>query len=259
MVLSRLRGVSEKIMKPMANFAIKIGLTPNQATLLGFLVSVVAAGLIFIYPYWRYILVVSAGLFLLAGYFDALDGAIARNSHRITAFGGFLDSVLDRYSDAFIIGCIILVGYPFSTLCVPWIGLVALVGSLLVSYTRARAEAAGGQTMAVGLFERGERMLLIMGILVLQGIPAIQYTTDPLWNYTGIGMIVLAIMTNITVIQRILYARKILPEIEAEIKTKAMETLQEEVKAPVQENGAGKTVLKGASGKITLKPEKITT
>ncbi len=216
MVLSRFRKVSDKVIKPAAEFAIKIGLTPNKATLLGFLVSIVAAGIIFVYPYWNYILIFSAGLILLAGYFDALDGAIARNSHRITAFGGFLDSVLDRYSDAFMIGCIILVGFPYSVLCVPVIGLIALVGSLLVSYTRARAEAAGAKKMSVGLLERGERMILIMIVLVLQGFPQLSYTTNPLFNYTGIGMIILAVLTHVTVIQRILHARRVLPETEQE-------------------------------------------
>ncbi|MHA1264294.1 MAG: CDP-alcohol phosphatidyltransferase family protein [Candidatus Helarchaeota archaeon] len=259
MVLSRLRSVSEKVMKPMANFAIKLGITPNQATLLGFFVSIVAALLIFIYPSWRYILILSSGLFLLAGYFDALDGAIARNSHHITAFGGFLDSVLDRYSDSIIIGCIILVGYPYSVLCIPWIGLVALIGSLLVSYTRARAEAAGGQKMVVGLFERGERMLLIMGVLILQGIPELQYTTNPLYNYTGIGMIILAFMTHITVIQRILYARRILPEIEAQVKAKAFQTVHDTSESLIHEDVPSDKSLKEIPEKTSSLSEKAST
>ena len=232
MVLSRLRSISEKIMKPAANFAIKLGITPNVATLLGFMVSVIAAGLIFVYPVWPWILMVTAILFFVAGYFDALDGAIARNSHQITKFGGFLDSVLDRYSDAFIIGCIMLVGYPYSVLCVPWIGLIALVGSLLVSYTRARAEAAGVEKFSVGFFERSERMILIMVVLFLQGNPFIQYTTNPLYNYTGIGMIILAVCTHLTVIQRILHARKALGEIEEPSEMQAEETVVEENHTP---------------------------
>lgn len=228
MVLSRLRKISEKIIKPAAEIAIKIGITPNIATLMGFLVSVIAAILIFLYPVWNYILIFSAGLIFLSGYFDALDGAIARNSYRITAFGGFLDSVLDRFSDAIMIGCIILVGYPFSVLCVPWIGLIALVGSLLVSYTRARAEAAGAEKMAVGIAERGERMIILMIVLGLQGVPELAYTTNPYLNYTGIGMIILAVLTHITVIQRIIYARRVLPSIKQHNKEKEIEISPEE-------------------------------
>ena len=230
-----MRNLSEKIIKPMAQKAIKLGITPNSATLLGFCVSVVAALIILIYPIWHFILIVSAGLILLAGYFDALDGAIARNSHRITAFGGFLDSVLDRYSDAIMITCIIFVGFPISVLCVPWIGLVALVGSLLVSYTRARAESAGAKSMAVGFAERSERMIILMIFLVLQGIPAIQYTTNPLYNYTGIGMIILAVLTQITVIQRIVAAMRKLPEAEnAVINQNGMSAINIEARAPAQ-------------------------
>ena len=127
---------------------------------------------------------------------------------------------------AIIISILILAG-----LCVNWIGLIALFGSLLVSYTRARAEAAGGQKMAVGLFERGERMLLIMGVLILQGIPLFQYTTNLQFGYVGVGVIILAIATHITAIQRILYARKMLPVIENEIKERAIQ----EIGVPVPE------------------------
>ena len=235
MVLSKMRNLSEKIIRPMAKKAIALGITPNSATLLGFCVSVVAALIILIYPMWHYILIVSAGLILLGGYFDALDGAIARNSHRITAFGGFLDSVLDRYSDAIMITCIIFVGFPNSILCVPWIGLVAIVGSLLVSYTRARAESAGAKSMAVGFAERSERMIILMIFLVLQGIPAIQYTTNPLFNYTGIGMIILAVLTQITVVQRIVAAMKKLPEAEnAMINQNGATTTSLEMQEPPQ-------------------------
>jgi archaetidylinositol phosphate synthase len=215
MVLSKMRNISEKIIKPFANGAIKIGLTPNKATLIGFLVSILSASLIFLYPIWRYILLVSAGLFFLAGCLDALDGAIARNSHGVTAFGGFLDSVLDRYSDAILIGCIIFVGFPSAPLCVPWIGLIALIGSLLVSYTRARAESAGAKKMAVGIAERGERMIILMIVLILQGIPELALTANPVLMpvlaYTNIGLIILAILTHFTVIQRIVHAYRVLP------------------------------------------------
>lgn len=214
-VLSKMRTFSDKLIKPIADRAIKLHITPNNATILGFCVSVMSAGLIFIYPIFHYILIVTSGLLLLAGCLDALDGAIARNSHRITAFGGFLDSVLDRYSDAIMITCIIFVGFPNSTLCVPWIGLLALIGSLLVSYTRARAEAAGAKSMAVGIAERSERMLILMAVLVLQGIPSLTILGgDPMFSYTNIGLIILAILTHITVVQRIIHAWKKLPDTE---------------------------------------------
>ncbi|NVM54962.1 MAG: CDP-alcohol phosphatidyltransferase family protein [Candidatus Helarchaeota archaeon] len=260
MVLSRLRKISEKILKPAANFAIKIGITPNMATFLAFLVSIIAAGLIFLYPIWNYILIFSAGLIFLSGYFDALDGAIARNSYRITKFGGFLDSVLDRYADAIMIGCLILVGYPTQILCVTWIGLVALIGSLLVSYTRARAESAGatnGKKMAVGIAERSERMIILMIVFVLQGFPELSLTTNPLLNYTGIGMIILAVLTHITVIQRIIHAYRVLPEVEQKSKDEEKASSPEEKTGSIEEIITRPAELTSSPEEFVSKPEKI--
>lgn len=257
MVLSRLRSISEKILRPAANVAIKLGITPNMATLLGFLVSIIAAGLIFLYPVWQYFLVLCAGLLLLAGYFDALDGAIARNSHQITAFGGFLDSVLDRYADAILIGCIILAG-----LCVPWVGLTAIIGALLVSYTRARAEAADGENvsgkkMAVGIAERGERMLILMAVLALQGIPELTYTANAQFGYVGIGIIILAILTHITVIQRIIHALRNLPESPQEPKETTPDGTLEETFVKSEEIMSAPEAVAGISGASSEKSEKI--
>ncbi|NVM30082.1 MAG: CDP-alcohol phosphatidyltransferase family protein [Candidatus Helarchaeota archaeon] len=258
MVLSRLRSISEKILRPAANLAIKLGITPNQATLLGFFVSIIAAGVIFLYPIWPYFLVLCAGLLLLAGYFDALDGAIARNSHQITAFGGFLDSVLDRYADAILIGCIILAG-----LCVPWIGLIAIIGTLLVSYTRARAEAAngenvGGKKMAVGIAERGERMLLLMAVFALQGIPELtMWVKYPQWGYVGIGIIILAILTHITVIHRIIHALRNLPESPQEPPETEPEDTQEDVVVKSEEIVSAPEAVVRASAATSKKSENI--
>lgn len=257
MVLSRLRSISEKILRPAADFAIRLGITPNQATLLGFLVSIVAAGVIFLYPIWPYFLVLCAGLLLLAGYFDALDGAIARNSHQITAFGGFLDSVLDRYADAILIGCIILAG-----LCVPWVGLIAIIGTLLVSYTRARAEAAngenvGGKKMAVGIAERGERMLILMAVLALQGIPELTYTTNGQFGYVGIGIIILAILTHITVIHRIIHALRNLPESPQKPQETEPEGTQEDVVVKTEEIVSAPEAVVRTSAATSKKSENI--
>ncbi len=258
MVLSRLRSLSEKILKPAANVAIKLGITPNVATLFAFVISIIAAGFIFLYPMWGYILIVSALLLLLSGYFDALDGAIARNSHQITAFGGFLDSVLDRYSDAILIGCIILAG-----LCVSWIGLIALVGSLLVSYSRARAEAAAGNNisgkkMAVGLFERSERMLLIMVVLILQGIPELQYTANAQWGYLGVGIIILAVLTHITVVQRIIHALRKLPETDQNPQESEVESLSGEITVTPEEIVVTSEMIDPNTKGTTKKPDNIT-
>ncbi len=177
-----------------AKLAHSVGLTPNQVSLLG-----IALALFSSITYWKWQLhslfsILAPLLLLASGFCDALDGALARLYGETTAFGGFLDSLLDRYADAVIIGGIILGG-----LCNPIWGLVALTGSLMVSYARARAEAAGVKMESVGIAERAERIVII----------TIASFLNLAWSETlGWSVIVLAILTNLTVLQRAAYFRR---------------------------------------------------
>ena len=103
--------------------------------------------------------------FLLAsGFCDTLDGIVARTFQQTTVFGGFFDSVLDRYADAAVYAGIIIAGLCNAALGTFWgpiWGLVTLSGSMMVSYTRARAEAVGIKMESVGFAERAERMLIL--------------------------------------------------------------------------------------------------
>lgn len=177
-----------------AKLAHSVGIIPNHVSALGMLFAIVSALL-----YWNsksntLSLIVATFFLLASGFCDALDGALARIYGKITVFGGFLDSVLDRYVDAIVLGGIILGG-----LCEPLWGLVALVGSLLVSYVRARAEAAGAKMEAVGIAERAERII----ILVIASILSVVWLEALGW-----GIVILAILTNFTVLQRMIYFRK---------------------------------------------------
>ncbi len=180
-----------------AKIAHKLGFSPNGISIVGFILAFVAAlsyALTSVQQHWLLILAV---IFLLAsGFCDTLDGIVARTFGQTTVFGGFFDSVLDRYADAAVYAAIILAG-----LCNQIWGLAALVGSILVSYTRARAEAAGLKMESVGFAERAERMLILAGasIIAFWWLPALNY-----------GIILLAIISNITVIQRALYVYKTL-------------------------------------------------
>lgn len=175
-----------------AQAAHKIGLTPNKVSIIGFILalsSATAYAFIPNQPPWFLLL---ATLFLLSsGFCDALDGIIARNFQQATIFGGFLDSLLDRYADAAVYAGIIIGG-----LCEPVWGLAALAGSMLVSYSRARAEAANIQMESIGLAERAERMIILAAatILAFFWIPALNY-----------GIILLALLSNFTVLQRALH------------------------------------------------------
>ena len=178
-----------------ARLAHSLGLTPNKVSVIGIFFAVLSA-----VSYWQWesqpaLLLVLAPLFLLvSGFCDALDGVLARRFGETTAFGGFLDSLLDRYTDAMIYAGIILGGLSD----VRW-GLLALIGSLLVSYCRARAEAAGVNMETVGLMERAERILILVvaSFLTLAWGEALQW-----------GIVFLAVSTNLTVLQRVIYFRK---------------------------------------------------
>jgi phosphatidylglycerophosphate synthase len=179
-----------------ARFAHNVGLSPNHISLIGVFAAIVSA-----YLYWisQIVLLPFAALFLLvSGFFDALDGVSARVHGETTVFGGFLDSLLDRYSDALILGSIFL---GWLTISSPWqlIGIAAIVGSLLVSYTRARAEAAGVKMETVGLAERAERLLIIVAASLL----SLLWQDAIRWSVA-----LLAVLTNLTVLQRAVYFRK---------------------------------------------------
>jgi archaetidylinositol phosphate synthase len=171
-----------------------LGLNPNQVSILGIAFAVLSA-----ITYWQWkinslLLILAPLLMLASGLLDALDGALARLYGEATNFGGFFDSLLDRYADAIIICGIILGGLTE----VSW-GLAALMGSLLVSYARARAEAAGVKMESVGLAERAERLVLL----------ALASFLSFFWlEALGWGVLVLAILTNLTVVQRAIYFRK---------------------------------------------------
>ena len=171
-----------------AKAAHKMGLTPNTVSLIGLALALLSA---FTYamsqsqPLWIFLATI---LLLASGFCDALDGVIARLYQQTSLFGGFLDSLLDRYADAAVYAGVIIGG-----LCDPIWGLAALVGSMMVSYSRARAEAAEIQMESVGLAERAERML----ILSVASVAAIFWL-----QALSIGIILLAVLSNFTVLQR---------------------------------------------------------
>lgn len=194
-IFDELKNSARKLIIPIARL---IPLSPNTLTLLGFAVSV-AAGAAFALgkP-------IAGGLLILfSGIFDILDGGVARAKGRITPFGGVLDSVCDRYSDGLMFLGIIAGAVNSRLVLDPimqiegwlWAGY-ALLGSFLVSYTRARAESAGCRKLSVGVAERTERMI----ILALGGLS----------GFLGWALVLIAIFSHITIIQRVMRAKSIL-------------------------------------------------
>ena len=178
--------------QPVGHALASLGITANALTLMGLVLNVAAAGIVG--AGW---LTAGGAAFLVASAFDSLDGAVARASGTASPFGAFLDSLTDRYSEAVIFVPLLLF---FAAHQQPWLVVAcaaALVGSLLVSYARARAEGLGVDC-EVGLLQRPERVILLGAGLLLPDLllaPAI---------------IILAVVTNVTVVQRALHVRGLL-------------------------------------------------
>lgn len=208
-----------KLIQPLIDFLVKTKVTPNAITVIGFLLNILAT-CIFIYGaeykrsdfhpiFWGSITILFAGLF------DMIDGRLARVSKQESVYGALFDSVIDRYSELimFLGICYYLVAqhYFFSSV----FAFIAMIGSLMVSYVRARAESLGIECSS-GWMQRPERILIISlsGILcgiIEMSLGTFKYTFNnynfPIFENITIftfPIFVLAILTNITALQRLL-------------------------------------------------------
>lgn len=183
-----LRKVFKVIIDPIAAGLLKIGITPNTVTGLGFILSALAAFFIA-----RGNLTVGGLILLIAGPLDVVDGSMARLMGPSTPYGSLIDSTTDRYSELVVLGGLLFhfVGQQNSLAIL--LVFLAASGSILVSYVKARAEALGFNCK-VGLLTRVERLIIMIGCLIFQ-IPMVA-----LW--------IIAIFANITAVQRLLYVRK---------------------------------------------------
>jgi len=189
-MLGRYRETVRLWSDPVGRVLFRLHLRPNHLTVIGLVVSFfAAAGFIAGHVRW------AGGLLVLAGLCDLLDGSLARVSGQVTAFGAFLDSVIDRYSDLLVLlGIVVLFArMPHARGAV--VAMAGLVGSVMVSYTKARAESIGIDCN-VGFMERPERMICLVAGAVLDLLePA-------LW--------VLAVLSNVTALQRIVFTRRMI-------------------------------------------------
>ena len=219
----------------LARWLARYRLHPNLLTIVGLGVTVYAAVLLALGHF------IAAGVVLIvAGACDILDGALARVTRQVTRFGAFLDSVLDRYSDVIIfLGLIVYFARPTAEQSLFYVVLtgIAMIGSLMTSYTRARAECLIPQCR-VGFLERPERLgLLIIGALTevpgaegnyfLHKLPAV------LW--------LIAILSHWTVAQRIYYTWKTTRALEAEASPSA------EVRVPPRAFSSARSALAGGT------------
>ncbi len=186
----------------------KIGIKPDILTWLSLLCAS-AAGFFFYFSYSYHSLLLWSSLLVgMNGFLDALDGAVARLCNMASRRGDFLDHVLDRYSDIFIVGGIVLSGW-----CDTRIGLVALVGVLLTSYLGTQAQAVGLKRKYEGFLTRADRLTLLIIAPLIQFVLLFLDVSHPL-NHSFLEwvMIYFAIMGNATAIQRFFFISRSLKQ-----------------------------------------------
>lgn len=216
---------------PLINLLIKLKVTPNFITVVGLVINV-AATVMFIlgaelgtrqdhwYVGW------AGAIILFAGLFDMIDGRLARVGKMANKFGALFDSVIDRYSEMimFLGICYYLISHDYFLSSI--LAFIAMIGSVMVSYTRARAEGLGVEC-AIGLMQRPERILLIGISAVICGLFSYFVGGDfkieiDFFPYTAFETITLftfpiaflAVFSNVTAIRRLNYCRKVLEEKE---------------------------------------------
>ena len=168
---------------------------PNVLTFLGLVINMVAAYMLAVGQFrWGAAVIIGAGLF------DMVDGRVARETNRVTRFGGFFDSVLDRYSDLALFMGLLVYYATINRFFYIVLTAIVMTGSVMVSYTRARAEVTIPKCK-VGFLERPERVvLIILGALFDRMAPV-------LW--------VIAVLSNVTVIHRMIYTWQETKRLEA--------------------------------------------
>ena len=190
---------------PYGRICLKLGLTPNVLTFISFGVSVGAAVL-----YWQGFLLWGAVATLITMLTDMLDGATARAGNCGTTFGGILDHVSDRYAEAAILLGVAAYGFTSGNVNPVW-AMFALFGMIIASYTREAAESQGKiDNVAVGAVGRLEKLIILM-------LGSAAEFFFPGYNLLTYSLIVIGILSYITSIQRLFYARKILNERENDL------------------------------------------
>jgi len=220
-----------KVIDPFVKVLIKLGLTPNAVTTIGFVLNIGVAVIFIIggekgnrgdltYIGW------AGALILFAGLFDMLDGQVARLGNMKSTFGALYDSVLDRYSEQimFLGICYYLVAHHYFLSSI--FAFIALMGSMMVSYVRARAEGLGIECSG-GLMQRPERVVTLGVFAIICGVaslymggdyklyvPGIKFHVFETMSIFTIPITMMAILTNITAYNRLMGSKKSIEEME---------------------------------------------
>lgn len=188
----RIQEAAERAFRPLAALLARLHISPNHVSLSGAFLNVVAALLVM-----KGQLVPAGLVYIVASVCDMLDGILARFAQKASPFGAFLDSTLDRISEGVVFAAVAYYFARHHQAVEAGLVVLALVGSLLVSYTRARAEALGAECK-VGVMTRAERVILVTFGLLFASLPLVIY--------------IMVVLTGLTVAQRVFHtARQLRP------------------------------------------------
>lgn len=206
LVLENYRGAADRILSPVAKMLRNFN--PNMLSFISLILALLAA--VFYVVKGSPFLLIAAILVLVSGFFDALDGQVARISSKASKRGDFVDHVIDRYSDAVIIGAIAI-----SPRCEVSFGLFAVIGVLLASYMGTQAQALGLGREYRGILGRADRLTLLVVLSIVQYALELSnsaYATD-VFGYSILAwlMIYFGLAGNITALQRARLIWKSLP------------------------------------------------
>jgi archaetidylinositol phosphate synthase len=212
MVLDTQRARIDFLLTPVAKKLINVN--PNTISWLGLITAFISGVLMFFSYDNHWLLLAGAAVVIISGYFDALDGKIAKLSGKACKKGDYLDHVFDRYADLFMIG-----GVAISAWCNIYLGLLALVGVLLTSYMGTQAQAVGAPRLYAGLLGRADRVVLstlfpvFQFIMCLVGVDSFSIGD---WTITWMELMIVyfAVMGNFTAIQRGIITWKNLSKME---------------------------------------------
>jgi CDP-diacylglycerol--glycerol-3-phosphate 3-phosphatidyltransferase len=187
-MLSHYKTSFQRFGDPVARVLLRAHVRPNHLTVAGLGVSILAA-----LALAQGRLRVGALLLALAGLFDFFDGSLARLANSVSAFGAFLDSVVDRYSDLVVLLGVVLYYHRAADTQGVFLTMVTMVGTIMISYTKARAQSIG-LACEIGLMERPERLIVLIA--------------GATFNVLTPAVIALAVLTNVTALQRIFHTRR---------------------------------------------------
>lgn len=205
------------VINPFVRLMIKCGVTPNMVTTIGLLGNI-AAAVVLVWAaadtatprhdvYCR--LILAGALIIGFSLFDMLDGQVARLGDMATKFGAMYDSVLDRYCEMFTLGGIVFYFLQAGSLGGAVVTFLALIGSVMVSYVRARAEGIGLECK-MGFMQRPERVVVTSLAVLATGITGVSLSADSEFNpdiILLVAMIIIAIFANMTAFARLAYCR----------------------------------------------------